>query len=253
MRVQSTSNYGMFQLLDFNRDVKKTSKLEASMRKYGFIPRKHIDVIKEGGKLKIKSGHHRFAVAQKLGLPIQYMVTEDKMTIHEEEEPIRLWTMEDYLTSYSRQGTSEDYAVVLEYHKRTGICISQCVAMLGGLVALGTSRRPQFKNGTFKIVGTAHAETVASLVSTLKRAGIKWATNNLCVGSLSRIVMAGHVNIYQFQKKIAVFSSSLKNMATLSQFTEMWEEIYNTHSRKKVPIAFLTNETMKEKAKSFGR
>ena len=255
MIVQSTTNYEMFQVLDFNRDVKRTDLLEESMKKHGFIPSKHINVIKENGKLKIKSGNHRFTVAQRLGIPVFYMVTDDAMTVFEEEASTRPWGMEDYLTSFSRAESSPDYAVILDYHKRTGICISQCIAMLGGQIALSNNKHRQFKTGTYKVTreGIAHAEAVASITKVLKKAGIKWATNNLCVGSLSRIVMAGHTDITQLKGKIATFSASLRNMANVEQFTNMWEETYNTHSRKKVPIAFLTNETMRDRAKKFGR
>jgi hypothetical protein len=42
-QILESRNYGMFELLDFNRDVGKTDKLEASMKAHGFLapcPRK---------------------------------------------------------------------------------------------------------------------------------------------------------------------------------------------------------------------
>ncbi|HBA73501.1 MAG TPA: hypothetical protein DCZ63_15305 [Geobacter sp.] len=252
-QLKVTTNYKMFQLLDFNRDVKKTRDLEASMKEHGFIPAYPLHVVKDNGKLKIKGGHHRFTVASKLGLPVYYTICEDSASIYALEKGTVRWSLNDYLTSSCRKGDT-DCLVVAEYCQRTGIGAGLAIAMLGGESALATNKRDLLKQETYKITGSAHAEAVATIVGTLKTLGFKWATAKLCVGSLSRIVMAGHANLSQLQKKITTFPSLLQNQATLNQFTDMWDTIYNHNARgKRVPVGFLTNETMKERAKSFGK
>ena len=140
MSIPTTTNYEMFQLLDFNRDVSKTRKLEASMKRHGYINAYPLHVVKENGKLRIKGGHHRFFVASKLGLPVAYVVCEDNASIHELEAATTRWSLDDYLTSYVRMGDA-DYIAIQKYQQRTGIATGLCVSMLGGEMASSGNKR----------------------------------------------------------------------------------------------------------------
>lgn len=248
MSISTTTNYEMFQLLDFNRDVTKTRKLELSMKKHGYINAYPLHVVKENGKLKIKGGHHRFSVAVKLGLPVAYVVCSDNASIHELEAATVKWDMDDYLTSFSRLGDA-DYIAVLKCKQRTGISTGMCVSMLGGEMAMSGNKRELFKSGEFTITDTTHADIVADLVMTLKKAGITWASDRLSVGTLSRIVSAGHADISRLKNKIKSNPSLIQKKVNFNQYMEMWEEVYNRQVHgKKTPLTFLTNETIKERS-----
>lgn len=152
MKIQVTRNYDKFELLAFNRDVKRTTALERSMERYGWIDAYPMHVVPNGGvKLKIKAGHHRFTVAKKLGLPIKYVVCKDQgETIHELEVATTPWTLKNYLDSFVRC-ERPDYISVKEYHEKTGINLSQCISMLGGDLASSHNMGKKFKDGTYKV------------------------------------------------------------------------------------------------------
>lgn len=69
-KLLSTKDYSRFELCQFNRSVAKTKNLRDSMKEHGFIPAYPIHCTLKGGKLQIKAGHHRFEVAQELGLAV---------------------------------------------------------------------------------------------------------------------------------------------------------------------------------------
>lgn len=247
MSIPTTTNYAIFQLLDFNRDVTKTRKLEESMKKHGFINAYPLHVVKEGGKLKIKGGHHRFTVAVKLGLPVAYVVCSDNASIHELEAATVKWDLVDYLVSFVRLG-DPDYIKVQQYCKRTGIGVGQAISMLAGEMAANGNHRDEFKAGKYTVKETVHAETVAGLVDTMKAADIAWANDRLVVVSFSRLVSGGHADVARLKSKIKSNASLIKKQPNLNSYMEMWEKIYNRQAHNdKIPLTFLTNETIEKR------
>lgn len=125
--LQSTQEYGRFELCQFNRNVTKTKNLERSMKRHGFIPAYPIHCDKRSnGSLLIKAGHHRFEVAQRLGIPLYYVVSDDDATIHELETSTNGWTSTDYMESFIKCG-KPSYQELKDYHIRTQIPLSVCI------------------------------------------------------------------------------------------------------------------------------
>jgi ParB-like nuclease domain len=248
MKLLTTTNYSMFQVASTNRNVGKTAKLEASMRKHGFIGAYPLHVVKNAaGKLEIKAGHHRFAVAEKLKIPMHYVVCSDEMTIADGENTTSRWSISDYLTMFERTGNL-NYIEVKDYHERTGIAIGMCISMLGGELASSSNKLDAFKRGTYKISSNQdHSDDVEILVNALKLSGIKWATDCKVIQSLSRIVAGGHADIEQFKKRIAANASFIVKKQNMEQYADMWQEIYNRHTKgPKLQLTFLTNEAVKQ-------
>ena len=60
-RILETNNYGKFVLSPFNREVKRTWRLEQSLLKYGWLDEYPMAVTRlPDGKLRIDDGHNRF-------------------------------------------------------------------------------------------------------------------------------------------------------------------------------------------------
>jgi hypothetical protein len=97
--VYSTYNYGLFSLMEGNRNLneKNLAKLEAS-----FIKKHLIIPIQVNSDYKIIDGQHRFTVAQKLNLPIYFIINEDYGL--DEVELCNtsgvLWKNEDFLNKF---------------------------------------------------------------------------------------------------------------------------------------------------------
>lgn len=254
IKVMQTRNYEMFELMPFNRDVEKTEDLEQSMRTHGWIDAYPLHVIRNGGnRFLIKAGHHRYHVAKKLGIPVKFVVCEDKATIHELEKATRGWEMHHYLSSYCRLG-KDDYIRVKSYCDVTGIGLTNAVSMLGGHSAGTGNFGKAFKDGTFKIKGSSrHAEIVKGIVLHCQDCGIKFSSASLFVQAVSRVVWVSGFDIQRFKAKIKTFAQFMEKKANLQQYLELIEEIYNRQAREKIPLAFLATQAARERNVIKGR
>jgi hypothetical protein len=245
----STHAYDKFEFLIFNRDVKKTKYLEESMKVHGFIPAYPLHCVKTiNNKLKIKAGHHRFYVARKLKLPVWYVVSEDDASIFELEVATNKWSIADYLAAHAREGKNNDYLRLLQYCEETGIGIQNALSMLGGHSAGSGNFQKEFKNGSYHIrVNQDHAETVKDIVLHAKESGIYFYNHSLFVQAVSKIVWVDDFSVSRFKSKITTFAGLVEKKATLHQYLEHFEDIYNRQSRNKVPLAFQAIEKAKSR------
>ena len=248
-QLATTNNYAKFELLNFNRDVKRTERLEKSMQEHGYIPAYPIHCVVNGnGKFKIKAGHHRFYVARKLGIPVYYVVCRDEASIFELETTTNRWIVEDYLSAHCREGKNKDYLKVREYCEETGMGIQNAVSMLGGHSAGSGNFQQEFKNGTYKIRKDCdHAEIVKDIILHAKKCGVKFYSSNLFVQAVSKVVWVDGFCIPKFKSKLKLFAGFMEKKANLQQYLDMIEEIYNRQSRDKIPLAFLAAQKAKER------
>ncbi len=246
-KLNATKNYGLFELATFNRDVNKTKKLEASMKQHGYIPAYPLHVVRNGnGKLLIKAGHHRFEVAQRLGIPVFYIICEDTATIQEMEGATNPWTLKSYLQSFSRCGMA-DYQVVAEYVERTGIPLVCAMSMLGGHSAGSGNFQRAFKAGTYRIAGKDHAEQVATIIQRCKDAGFKYATANLFVAAMSRSLRVSSFSAKKFMQRVESRAGLLCRQVHLDAYMDMIESIYNHGSQSKIPLAFMAKQAAQDR------
>jgi hypothetical protein len=246
-RILETNNYGKFVVSEFNRDVKKTWNLEASMQKYGWIDAYPLHVIRqEDGRLQIKDGHHRFYVAQKLSIPIKYVECKDEITMAEMVRATVSWSMKDFLVSFVRCGKAA-YVVVSNYHKKTGIGLSACISMLAGDSAGSGNWNKQFKDGTYRLGDPAHADIVGNIVLHCKKCGFPWWNNMHFVQAVSKIAWAEGFDPQVLKSKIAQFPEHMKKQAFKDDYIKMLDAIYNRQSRTKVPLAFNAEEAARKR------
>jgi hypothetical protein len=246
-KIMETTDYVRFELARFNRDVKKTRKLEKSMRAHGWLDAHPLHVVKNGsGKLLIKAGHHRFEVAKTLGIPVKYVICADSATINELEEATTPWSLKDYLGSYIRVGI-DSYLAVEAYHKKTGISLSQCISLLSGESAGSSNKTHQFRRGELEIGDANHAVAVGDIVSHLSKSGIKFATASALVAAISRIVWLPEFNAEVFKQKISVFGHLFEKRSDKIEYCDLIEAIYNRSNREPVPLAFLADKAAKER------
>jgi len=248
-RLQATVDYEKFELCDFNRDVRKTKRLEASMKRHGYIPSYPLHCLRgSNGKLRIKAGHHRFVVARKLGLPVYYVLGDDTATIHELERATVPWSPADYLESYVRSGDKPAYNAVREYHQRTGIPLGLCVGLLAGETANSGNQLRRFKAGRYELAeDLSHAERVADLVQHCTNEGVAFAKQTLFVQAVSRCLRAREFDPKVFKTRVSANPGSLTNCRNLDSMMENIEEVYNhkTQARNRIPLKFLVDQTMR--------
>lgn len=253
-RINETTDYGKFEMLPFNRTVEQTKELEKSMMERGFLDEFHINCVRNGkNKLKVREGHHRLYVAKKLNIPVKYMVVDDVISVYEIEKTSRQWSMNDYLVANVKEGRNP-YIVVKKYRDRTGIPLSQCIAMLAGETAGSHNKNESFKKGTYSLGDPTHAETVADIVWHLKNAcGVKWADNAYLVQAISRVARVSEFSAERFKQKANTHKHFIEKQPNLDAYLEMIETVYNRQSQDKVPLSFLAKQAASKRKKTFGR
>jgi len=246
-RILESKNYNLFEMMSFNRDVKRTRDLENSMRIHGWISAYPAHVVKKGNKLLIKAGHHRFFVARKLNIPVKYVICSDNISIYELEKATAPWKMQDYMDSHCRNGERE-YLAVKEYCDETGIGLMNAVSMLGGHSAGSGNFGLVFKTGEFKVKKNSnHANTVKDLVLCFKKYGVPFYNANLLVQAISRVVWVNEFEPSRMKSKIKICAGFIEKKANLEQYVAMLEEIYNRQSKSKIPLKFLADATAKSR------
>lgn len=246
-KVQETNNYRMFELLEFNRDVTKVKLLTASMKKHGWINSKPMSVVANGnGKLKIRDGHHRFEIAQRLGLSVKFVIDKDNATVFELDASTNKWTMQDTLTSYAR-GQNIEYVKVMEYCRKTGIAINQAISMLSGNQAGTNNFRTAFREGKYTCKNTDNANIVADIVLFCKKHGIEWVHHALFVSALSRIAFIPDFSPARMKTKIKAFPYLIEKRPHLEGYMDMLESIYNYKSQDRVPLKFMADKVARER------
>jgi hypothetical protein len=239
-------DYNQFELCLQNRDLRKTKELEKSMRKYGFWADKPLTIVRENGKLKIKDGHHRFFVAKSLNIPFYYVINEHNPSLTEINLTVNYWVLKDYLTSYVREGR-QSYIFVNKYMERYGITINNAISMLSGNTAGTHNYVDKFKEGIFEIKDISHAETVGDMILYCKQIGIKWASNDLFVRAMSKILQVPKVNINILKRKLNTHKALVEKQPSLEGYINMIDAIYNRASQSKIPLAFLANEEARKR------
>lgn len=246
-KLQSTSDYSKFLRSAFNREVKKTEYLRQSMKKNGYIQAYPLHVEKrDDGKLVIIGGHHRFEVAKELQIPVWYVIVEGiDVTIHELERATNQWTMRDYLHSFCALGL-EPYSVVRQFHERTGISLSLCIAMIGGDTGNTSNQRDRFKAGTYKVKDMEHAEMVGDITIFMRELNIEFATNTRFTAALSKTCRYEGFDPTQFKKRVASNVALMINQPNIEMYQQLIEDIYNRRQSKenRIPLKMLADQAV---------
>jgi len=247
--VLQSKNYEMFELCEFNRDVKKTAKLELSMLKHGWLGPYPMHVMQiSQNRYAIKGGHHRFQVARYLGIPVKYVVSNDTLDIHEAEGATVPWTLQHYQDSFVRC-KKPAYIAVGEYHDRTGIPLGLCVSMLAGDSANSAGNQgPKFKAGKYKLGDQTHANLVGDLVLYCKLLGVEWAAVSNFVRALSKIVWVKKISIPTLRHKLKSNFAYIKKQHSVSAYIDMLEAVYNSRNKNKLPLTFLADEAARARS-----
>jgi hypothetical protein len=246
--VHATRNYQLFELCEFNRDVRKIEKLRASMKMHGWIKAYPMHVVRStGGKLKIKGGHHRFCVAQELKIPAVYVISDDAATVVELEEATTPWAFRDYVNSYCRVGNPA-YLAVKEFSDSTGIGLGQAASLLAGEGAGSNNQGKKIKSGKYRLEPNKHADEVARLVIICRGMGMAFATTRQFVSALSMALRVPEFRADAFLHRLAINRGLLGKQATVAQYLDAVERVYNYQSKQKIALAFLAKEEMRKRS-----
>lgn len=248
-KIQATKNYRMFHQSGDNRplDIKKHKKLIDSMKLYGFLRCFPIVVSRDkDGKLIVKDGQHRLAVAEMLGLTVYWVEEEVDFDVAVINCTPKTWQLKDYALKFARNGLKQ-YQEGIDFSDEHHLPIGTAFALLSGTTSFGNCES-QFIGGTFKVKDRKWADSVAGLYS-----AVTGLAPDLKKQTFIEACMAV-CRIADFDSRRLITGAEqcrgkLINYGTRDDFLAMLEEIYNfkRHGKNLVPLKLQAVATMRER------
>ncbi len=225
MKVYSTYNYGMFEIVKGNRKVNDlhVERLKKSMEEdYLVSP----IIINE--KNQIIDGQHRFNAIKDLNKKVYYIICEGYGLdeIHRLNEINKTWNKKDFLVGYADKGL-EEYIEVRNFMEEYGVSsVSMAIELLNDNLSQ-KSRNKRFENGKFEI------ETYDLAVEIMK--GIKdfdeyfdSARTSLFVKAFKKLYRFDKYNHQKMISKLKKNGHKLDTRASVGQYLKLLlNEIYN--------------------------
>lgn len=227
MRILSTKDYrGFIVAHGDNRglDLRKHKKLLQSMERYGFLPEFPVVARREGGKLRVKDGQHRIAIAEKLGLPVYYVEESVDFDVALINNTPKVWTLRDYAQKYSANGIS-DYTDGLQFAERYELPVGTAFALLSGTTTFHNVQ-DAFMSGTWRIKDWDWANAVAGIYAPLA-AMSKDVRNVRFINACMAVCRVKALNTSRLIANAKRCRDKLVAYSTKEAYLEMLEEIYN--------------------------
>jgi len=247
-KLQNSSDYRMFMPSEENRDVEKTKLLEESMRRFGFDPAYPIRCVRsKNGKLIIRSGHRRFYVAQMLNLPIYYVVSDNDLSLFDEQRSMDPWNLKAYVTAYSRSG-HEDINKLRIYAQKTGIPLAMAASLLGGVIASGGATN-KVVTGNFRITDNDTAAEVAKIVAMLEEMGVQFCKHTSFLKALLMMLLTPGFDAEIFIRKARTHIMLFEKCRDVEAYLFLLDTImnYQTPTKKREAWVHLSKIAAKQR------
>jgi hypothetical protein len=250
--IHETTNYDRFELLPFNRDVRKVGPLRKSMQKYGWLDAYPLFCLPTHGAkqlLRIKDGHHRFQVARELGLAIKYVQADSEVTVSELAASTQPWNLLDFVVSGARDGDS-DLIQLRDMQRELNLPISMTASLMAGYAVDSAKTSRAIRDGYYRVTqeGIKHLRRVADLASFCATHGAGFTRRIGFLRAISRVLFVEEFSPEELKAKILTHPSMLYECRSMDDYTRMLEELYN-HQRKagRLPLFFLAGEAMRQR------
>jgi hypothetical protein len=253
-KLQTTRDYDLFELTEYNRSFHSDAVLEESMRKYGFMPSSPIQCVRSSnGKLRIIRGHHRFKKAKELGLQIWYIIDESNKDIFTLEACKAGWSVGDFAYARANAG-HQDYIKLLEFQKAHHLTLGAAASLVGGESAGSKNKIRTVKKGSFHAGDMKHAKAVVRITDRCRELEIRFATSTAFINAVSMALRIPDFDSDLFIHRLELNGSQLRKRGTSSEYLEEIESLYNYGARKtRLPVAFRAKELSRQRQESFGK
>lgn len=255
MKISSSSNYSLFKSNPFQRAFRphKVDEIAAKMKANGFPPSMAISVYKgKLGEFIINTGHHRFAAAKALGIPVLYVI-EHQWTMKQmvdEGTTVAIWDVAAAAQSFARSGI-KDYQELLGFSDK-GLPLTMAASLLIGEGAASGNARLKVINGTFKIKTREHAQKLIDLFEEFL-GRVPAVKHRPFISVYSKCLLTPEFDESVFIRRLKANPLMLEKASNEDQQLKQVEEIYNFKSSSKIPLAFLVSKNSLERREGFGK
>ena len=229
LKMIKTSDYSLFVFKKGNRPVNaRVASLARAIKGNNELERYPILCSRlPNGKYEIADGQHRFAAAERLGVPVTVIVSEDQVTIEEiagANAQQRAWSLRDWLYSWVARGHSE-YLKLKNYCDQNDIAVSMALEVIGQATAGSGDSIDCFKRGTFKFTDEKFAKLYATVLSGLKAyLNVKASRFGR---ALIRVLRVKGLDSHRLVRKLIKHKSQFVTQFAWPDYVRLFEKIYN--------------------------
>jgi hypothetical protein len=230
--VHFTRDYFMFRELEGNRALNPLhlKRLKASMEAhYLFSP----IIVNEN--YEVIDGQHRLHCAEALGLPVYYIVCEGYglREVQVLNASSKNWNADDYMHGYCDLGY-KDYEVYKDFREKYGFGHRETQALLEGAAIKSMQ---DFYLGKFRVKDKKKAEEMANKLTKLAPFFEGYKMRSFVFAMLHMFKQKGF-EFDELIQKLELQPTAIKKCATIDQYKELIEGIYNYRRREKVNLRF---------------
>lgn len=248
-QLKQTKEYRLFKFDPTNRPVgKKVKKIIASMKVRGFLPAHPIACVPSGSAMAIKDGQHRFEAAKSLGIAVWYVCSREYENVSIaglNKDIVGAWTPYDYIGSFKGQGKA-DYLTLQQFMDETKLPAGCAASLLYGQQANSGNALEAIRSGTFKVRDIAYARQVANVMEAARK-HVPWSRHASFIEAISKCARVASCKTNLLAEKINNYPFLLRLQPTVDGYLDVLDEVYNYHSRDKIPLKFLATEASKKR------
>ena len=230
--IRSTLDYSRFYFIRGNRPISKYHlKLIINSMQEKAEPKPIMVCYTRDRHLAILDGQHSFIARKCLGLKIPYMVVEsDIETMKRLNLGAKNWKGIDFANLYSSLG-EKNYETYLWFRKKYGFAHAQALRLLFGRSPSGYKSTSDFNKGIFEINNLAEAIDYADKIIEIQEY-YKGAKRKHFIDAMCYLFNLPFFSFDRFMRKLKYLSSEIKDCATMKQYIEIIERLYNYQEKK---------------------
>src|SRR3990167_4806643 len=249
-KLTVTKDYSIFEMHEFNRNIHKTKKLEASLKRHGWLSRYPAACVQgKNGKVKIEDGHHRFDLAKRLGIAVWYVIASAGDTTPAEIQFTGLvWSAQDYADAHAKSGKSE-YIELLRFKKAHGLTLGASISLLAGETPGSGNKVTALKLGELKLSeDRRYAKSVVRITDRCRDHGLGFGTSSAFVGAIGRCLRVPEFDPDILLHRLDLYASNLRKQGTVDEYLNQIEALYNYMAKgKRLPLAFRAREISRQR------
>lgn len=225
------------------------AKIQESMAKNGFFTGKPIEVYRDGNFLRIIDGHHRYHAAKILGIGVYYVICDSTQAdlIGDRNTTVRKWAMPAWINYYAQKGV-KDYTLLASYIKK-GLPLTVAGSVLMGESGGSGNYSKHIPRGTYKVKTTTTADKILAIVNELAPVS-EVVKTKVFMEAISVLIQLSEFDSEVLVRRIQAHPRDLDKCATRPQMFGCLEEIYNYKSQRKINLAFLAGEWLRNRKES---
>lgn len=226
--VQKTTDYSRFRFDARNRtpDPEYVDRLAAAIEKKNLL---HLFPIVVARDMTIIDGQHRTMAAQKLGVPVYWIASEEMTVLDAGELEFKHWENKDFLAFYCAQRKA-DYVTLREFWKKYDFLTLMTAAKLCNYES-ATKNTANFRRGLYKANDVSFGVKVAEALLDFKRWGKPFYRQSEFVYAISNLMGNVHYDHSIMMARMEGASTKLVKCADTESYIALINEIYNFRAR----------------------